>query len=404
MGNAPRATLGDASSTSGGSLCFILDEDFVFRRELTKELRQNNIEVVEFSSSARFSDMIDEQNPDIVLINLNENSPQEFVRALLALKDCRYAGAVQLIGRCERRVLESFRTIGVDNSLNMLPPLQKPIKFATLQGIIRERKLGTTSPLPRGISLKDALAKNMVTFHYQPKLDLKTSMLVGAEAVARVVHPQIGLLTPDQFLKGADEEALLALSRLALVSAVRASEHFLGSGASMQIAINISVDNLLALPISELVLMHRPERADWPGLLLELPERQVVNKVDALKARVPRLRQSGVGLAIDNFGRASFTLSMLNQIPFSEIKIDRSLVENCAGDGGNAKMCKTVVQMAHNFACRAVAVGISAEADLHALSQLDCDMGQGFLLGKPMPMAQIDELIASFVQPAARLH
>jgi EAL domain-containing protein (putative c-di-GMP-specific phosphodiesterase class I) len=86
----------------------------------------------------------------------------------------------------------------------------------------------------------------------------------------------------------------------------------------------------------------------------------------------------------------------LNQVPFSEIKIDRSLVEGCATNPGNAKICKTLIQMAHNFGCRAVAVGISAEADFQTVSQFDCDIGQGFLLGKPMSEPQIDALIASF--------
>jgi hypothetical protein len=278
---------------SANPLCFIVDEDFVFRQDLAKELRRENIDTVEFSNSSRFMDMIDDQNPDIVLVNLNSAAPHECVRALLALKECRYSGAVQLFGHCEPKMLESFRTIGADGSLAMLPPLRKPIKVATIHGIIRDRGLGATSPPSGGVSLKDALAKKMVKFFYQPKLDLKTTLMVGAEVVARIAHPQLGLLTPDQFLKGADEEALRNLSRLALVDALRASAHFHESGTGLQLAINISVDNLLGLPISDLVLMHRPECSNWAGLLVEVPERQVINKIEHLKARAPKLQQSG---------------------------------------------------------------------------------------------------------------
>jgi EAL domain-containing protein (putative c-di-GMP-specific phosphodiesterase class I) len=283
----------------------------------------------------------------------------------------------------------------------MLPPLRKPIKVATIHSIIRDRKLSATPTPLGGVSLKDALAKNMIKFFYQPKLDLKTALVVGAEVVARVAHPQLGLLTPDQFLKGADEEALLGLSRLALVSALKASAQFHESGVGLPLAINISIDNLLELPICDLVLMHRPERTDWAGLLLEIPERQIINKIELLKARASKLTQSNVSIAIDNFGRGSSCLNVLNQIPFGEIKIDRSLVEGCATNAGNAKICKTVIQMAHNFGCRAVAVGISAEADFQTLLQLDCDSGQGFLLGKPMSAQQINALIATVEAPAA---
>ena len=380
---------------SANPLCFIVDDDFVFRHDLAKELRRENIDAVEFSSSSRFTDIIDSQNPDIVLINLHGAAPHECVRALLALKERRYSGAVQLYGRCEPKTLESFNTIGVDGWLTMLPPLQKPVRMATLRDVIRSRKLDTAPARSSGVSLKDALAKKMVKFFYQPKIDLKTAVVSGAEAVARIDHPELGLLTPDEFLHDADEGALLDLSRLALLDALRASAHFHDSGARLQLAININMDNLLALPISDLVLLHRPESADWAGLLLEIPERQVINKIERLKARAINLQQAGVSLAIDNFGRGASSLDILNQVAFSEIKIDRSLVDGCATNSGNAKICKTLIQMAHNFGCRAVAVGISAEADFQTVLSLDCDMGQGFLLGKPMSVKQIDAMIAN---------
>ena len=115
-----------------------------------------------------------------------------------------------------------------------------------------------------------------------------------------------------------------------------------------------------------------------------------------MKTRAPKLQESGVSIAIDNFGRGSTSLTVLNQIPFCEIKIDRSLIDGCATNPANAKICKTLIQMAHNFGCRAVAVGISVEADFQTLRQLDCDCAQGFLIGKPMSVREFDALIASF--------
>ena len=145
---------------SANPLCFLLDDDFAFRQGIAKELRRDDIDVVEFSTSARFVDMIDDQNPDIVFVNLNSAAPHECVRALLALKECDYPGAVQLFGRCEPKTLESFFTIGADCSLTMLPPIQKPIKAATIHKIISDRRLGTPAPSSERVSLSDALAKN----------------------------------------------------------------------------------------------------------------------------------------------------------------------------------------------------------------------------------------------------
>jgi len=377
-------------------LCFVVEEDFVFRQGFAKELRRQNIDVVEFSNSSRLMDMVEEQNPDIVFINLNSAAPYECVRTFLALKECSYSGAVQLFGHCEQKILDGFNGAGAACSLAMLPPIVKPIKFSAVHRIIQDQCRYENVAVPGRVSLKDAVEKDQIRFLYQPKFDLKTRTMIGVEAVARVAHPELGLLAPDQFLKGADEESLVKLSRIALVNGIKASARFQEAGIALQVAVNMSVDVLLQLPIADLVLMHRPERSDWPGVILEAPERQVASKIRSLKARFPGLQQSKVAIAIDNFGRGSFCLATMNEMPFAEIKIDRTLVEGCAGNAAHANICKTIVQMAHNFGSRAVAVGISTEADLKALLALDCDCGQGFLLGKPISMRELDSWISKF--------
>ncbi len=371
-----------------------MEGDFVLRQSLAGELRKAGVDVVELSNSSRFLDMVDEQNPDIVLISLD--AIHESVRALLVLKECNYFGAVQLFGQCEPKMLESLQALGADCSLRMLPPIHKPIKVSTIYNVIQSQKLGAASAPSAGISLADALKKNLIRFLYQPKFDLKARVMIGAEAVARVAHPDLGLLTPDQFLKGADEELLVSLSRLALLSAIKASVHFHKQSIALPIALNMSVDNLLKIPVADIVLLHRPEDSGWAGVILDMPERQVVNRIDLLKARSPKLQQVGVSIAIDNFGRMSTNLEVMNKIDFAEIKIDRPLVEDCATNIGNMKICKTLIQMAHNFGCRAVAVGISKETDLRKLAELDCDVGQGFLFGKPMTVEQIDAMITNY--------
>ena len=383
-------------------LCFIVDEDFGLRQEVSKELRRQGTDVVEFSNSSRLLGMVDDQNPDIVLINVVGAAPHESMRALLALKECRYGGAVQLFGNCEPKFLESLKVTGLDCGLKMLPPLRMPIKVATLHGIIREQKLGAPVVKGGGISLKDALARQAVTFLYQPKIDLKAGIVTGAEVVARIADPQFGVITPDQFLKGAEQETLADLTRLAVINALKTSAHFHKLGVALEISINITADVLLQLPVAELILLHRPDCSDWAGLILEIPERQIVNKMESLQARLPRLQQCGASIAIDNFGRGSFSFEAISQMPFSEIKIDRSLVEGCGTVSTNANICKTIIQIAHNFGCRAAAVGVSTPADLQLLTQLGCDMGQGFLLGKPMTAPQLDTLVAGFLSQAEK--
>jgi len=380
---------------SANALCFLLDDEISFRRHLAGELRLCGIDVVEFSNSTRFAEMVEDQNPDIVFLNFNIARPHEYIRALLALKECTYTGAVQTFGQSDSTMLDNFNVVGTDCSLKMLPAIRKPVKVANIQRVILDEKLASGAKAAGGISLSAALAKDLVKFLYQPKFDIKKNTIVGAEIVARVVDPEHGVLTPDQFLKGADEESLLKLSRLVLTKSLKTSAHFQRLGYPLQFAVNISVDTLLQLPVGELALMYRPEEGDWPGIVLEIPERQVLNKIDALTAQWDRIRESGITIAIDNFGRGASSLATLYRVEFSELKIDQSLVQECDAKAGAGNICKSIIQIAHNFGGRATAVGISTEAQLQMLAGLGCDFGQGYLLGKPMRFEELNTTISN---------
>ena len=139
---------------------------------------------------------------------------------------------------------------------------------------------------------------------------------------------------------------------------------------------------------------YRPERNDWGGVLLEITGRQFVSKGTALMPLLNKLKEAGIPIAVDNFGVGAVYFDVFNQVRCAEIKIDRSLIEGCASDSGKKRTCKSIIQMAHNFDALAVAVGVSNEADLKTLAELDCDLAQGFLFGKPMTVGEIDSLIA----------
>lgn len=388
------------SSTLVRPLCFLVDEDFSIRQSLASQLRRHDIDVVEFVSCS-YLEMTEAQRPDIVFIAVMRSDPHKCVRALSALKDFGYSGPVQLFGRADARLIESFNLIGADRALTMLPPLPMPIEFGALRRIILDQKLAAAAD-PGSIPLDVALARNMVKFHYQPKLDLRTGIVVGAELLARVEHPELGLLAPDRFLARAHEDSLLKLAKLAFVEAADASSHFLDLGVALQLSLNVGAINLSQLPVDDLTSAHRLKRGDWPGLTLEVPVLHLANKSEAVRAYLPRLQQSKVSLAIDNFGLRAFQLGLLNRIPVSEIKIDRTLIDGCSVNADNARICQTIIQMAHNFGCKAIAVGISTRADQQRLMEMDCDVGQGFLFGKPMDRKKMDALIASFKGQAQR--
>ena len=128
-----------------------------------------------------------------MFLSLNAADPYDCTRALFSLKECKFAGRVQLFGKCEPAFLESFRKIGNDVALAMLPVLQKPVDAGAIRKIVQEQKLNTETVSPPDLSLKKAIASNWISFVYQPQVDLKKKMVIGAEAFVRVTHPQHGV-------------------------------------------------------------------------------------------------------------------------------------------------------------------------------------------------------------------
>jgi EAL domain-containing protein (putative c-di-GMP-specific phosphodiesterase class I) len=396
MSTTHAAGRSEPDTAQQSSLCFVVDPDFGFLQEFAKSLRSVGVDTVELISGARLVENVEGQNPNIIFLDLNPTNPYECVRALISLKECRFSGRVQLLGKCETAFLENFRKIGLDASLAMLPVLQKPVDFSSVRKIVLEQKLNCQPVAAQELSLKTAIARDFVTFWYQPKIDLKRGRVVGAEAFARIAHPQHGILSPARFLAGASEEDLLELANRALVSAFQLGAKFDELGISMQIAINLNVESMLKLPIAELVLKHRPERKQpSPSILFDVTETQVINKVTVLREKFNELGKYGISLAIDNFGRGNSSFSLFRYLPFSEIKIDPSFVQGCASNAGNANVCKSMIQIAHNFSRSAVAVGIETSEDAKALVELGCDLVQGYMFGKPMTERQLVTMVTT---------
>jgi EAL domain-containing protein (putative c-di-GMP-specific phosphodiesterase class I) len=383
----------ESTSNARHSLCFVVDTDFGYLQGFSKSLRGLGVNTVEFVNSARLGENVENHNPDIVFINLNATDPYDCARALFSLKECKFGGRVQLFGRCEPVFLESFRKMGSDASLTMLPVLQKPVDFAGIRKIVQEQKLNTEPVSPPELSLKKAIASNWVSFLYQPQIDLKKKIVVSAETFVRVTHPQHGILPPARFLGGASEEDLAGLAAHAISSAVKTSATFFKAGVSMKFAVNVNVDTLAKLPVAILVEKHRPPDDKWPGLVFDVTETQVLTKSALLKSRIAGLHQAGVTLAIDNFGRGNFSFGIFKELPFAEIKIDRSCVQGCSDDDGNAKLCKSMIELAHNFGSKASAVGIETSAEVRKLADLGCDSGQGYLFAKPMTEQELMTMV-----------
>ncbi len=252
---------------------------------------------------------------------------------------------------------------------------------------------GAPAAPPASIAIEEALQNNWLEIWYQPKIDLKRKCLAGAEALARIRHPQFGMLWPESFLPGFDEGSLAKLAEYGLVTTLRNWSMFNDAGFNLQLAINVPASVLSTLPIAELVAAHRPKVDDWPGLILEITEDQIVRDIAVAQRIAPELKAAGVSITIDDFGAGYSSFSSLRALSFGELKVDSTFVKDCATDANNAAICQTAIDLAHRFGSTAVAEGIESMADLQALLVMGCDFGQGVLVAPPMPRDRFLELL-----------
>jgi len=155
-------------------------------------------------------------------------------------------------------------------------------------------------------------------------------------------------------------------------------------GVNLRIAINLPVKCLVKLPVGEIVRSHRPQVDNWPGLMIHITE-QVVSEITLANDLSKKSAEHHVRLAIDDFGKGYASLMKLKELPFAEMKLDRSFVVGCGTDKVHAPICKTVINLAHSFGALAVGIGLEKASDTMALISMGCDLGQGFLFGQPMP-------------------
>ena len=243
-------------------------------------------------------------------------------------------------------------------------------------------------PADGKLTLGDLLRRNWLELWYQPKIDLRTKSMVGAEGLIRARRPNGGLISPGLFLPGAAEADMLALTERVILTALRDFEDFAAHGVCVKLSVNVPVPAFVRLPIARMLREQRPAAPEWPGLILEVTEDEALHDLKIANDVADELRALRCTLALDDFGAGYSSLARLRQLPFSELKIDRSYVRNCNVDRVNAGLCETIVELAKRFELKTVAEGIETPHESHKLQGMGCDIGQGYLFAKPMPKQQ----------------
>ncbi len=252
--------------------------------------------------------------------------------------------------------------------------------------------------------LRDAIEGEQLGVEFQPKLDLKTGMITGAEALVRWEHPVRGNVPPTDFIRVAEETGLIKqLTDLMLAKGISTLREFHEWGYMLGLSVNLSTHDLVDAQLPSRVQGYLDANGVEPGALtLEITESSLL--IDGPRARVTidELDAMGVRMAIDDFGTGYSSLSYLRQLPVRELKIDQSFVTNLLIDEQDEVIVRSTIDLGHNLGLEVVAEGVESEPVLERLKTFGCDVAQGFCISRPLSSSLFLSWLATTDHPSRR--
>lgn len=256
-----------------------------------------------------------------------------------------------------------------------------------------------TDALELEADLRHAIERGELRLYYQPKVELATGRIVGVEALLRWEHPRRGLVLPERFISIAEETGLiLPIGRWILKEACRQAMEWqrqYPSAPPPEMSVNVSARQFGHPELIEEVGRALHDTGLNPrNLVLEITESAVMDNAESSVATLLELKDLGVLVAIDDFGTGYSSLSYLRRFPVDVIKIDRSFVDGLGLDSDDTAIVRAVIGLAHALRLEVVAEGVETDTQRMRLQALGCGMGQGFFFSKPLPVEEINTLLA----------
>jgi diguanylate cyclase (GGDEF)-like protein/PAS domain S-box-containing protein len=234
--------------------------------------------------------------------------------------------------------------------------------------------------------LRRALEQKQLTVHYQPTVDLKQRQVIGVEALLRWPHAAKGMLLPDEFIPLAEQTGLIkGITLFVLNEALQQLHMWQTAGLHLRMAVNLSARNLndpdLVRQLDELLTRWQvlPQQ-----LQLEITESAIMEDPPRAMSTLSRLYAMGIKLSIDDFGTGYSSLAYLKQLPVHEIKIDRSFIEEMVNNNEDRVIVRSTIDLAFNMGHRVIAEGVDSKEALALLTEMGCDLAQGFFISKPL--------------------
>jgi EAL domain-containing protein (putative c-di-GMP-specific phosphodiesterase class I) len=372
------------ASSKSEPICFIVDSKPGICLMVANVCDDLGLQAHRFDSFAQMLDARERVTPDVIFLEpgIDGRDGDDVIPALAV---AGFRCPIQLMSGLNAVLTEEARRLGERHGLTMLPVLEKPFRVPAVRQVIEKLGMRRDALSTIRVTITDAIRHGWLELWYQPKIDLRARVFAGAEGYVRARHPEYGVVPPDSLFSRATAEDMLALTQHVLATAMRDWSLFASVGLPIRFSLNVPIIALAKLPLASIVAQHRPKASNWPGLILEIGEDEIMQDLMLAQKVERELRPHGISFAIDDFGRAYSQIAQLKDLVFAELKIDRSFVANCDTDRMNAGLCETIISLAHRLGSKAVAEGVETALELKALHRMGCDLGQGYLFARPMP-------------------
>lgn len=368
----------------------ILDDDDDSAQRIAKAARRARLSVTRVDGFHALAEHL-ELGPrtlvlDLMLGDVDGIEVIRYVAQMIAPPD------IVIVTELDPRISAAARRLARAKGITVRGMLNKPWQSGDLHDALlldidpKARRRGRAQFVPSPQDLRMGIANGEIEVLFQPKIDVQTLELVSVEALARWSHPEHGPIGAEVFVRVAERHNLIGPLTDAVVR-----QAFLGAaacntmGLTLRVSINISGASLANLSLPD--HLHRTAAAHGLSpsqVIVEITESWIAqNPIDALDI-LTRMRMKGFELAIDDYGTGYSSVLRLKQVPFSELKLDKSLIRGAAADEVSRVIVSSSIELGQKLGMRVVAEGVDNQDDWDLISDLGCDQGQGFFIARPL--------------------
>ncbi len=336
----------------------------------------------ECAHARELAEVLDAQQPDVVVLGVSVNGI-EVGEILEVLVRKSFGGRVLVIGQPDSIMVKAVRQIGAEYGIAMLPSLPTPFSAGTLRASVAALLPAEPAPSP-AVDVAEALKAGWLELWYQQKINVRTMVPCGAEALVRMRHPAWGVVPPAYFIPDDKDPHFRGLSEFVIGRAIEDWRYLLEQQGPVDLSINMPVSFLGDRGAVRDLCRAMPDHPAFGGLLIEIDSAEAIGNLDLVIDVAREVRLHNIAIVIDNVGAEWPALMGLRSFPFVELKVDHQFVTGCADDRLKATVCRRIVELARDHGARAAAQGVETRADFLAAHGLGFDLMQGYLFSKPM--------------------